>query len=227
MAHPFANHRQTKVEHSRVGSITKGYADGGAVAAPVASASQAPASPAGKRDGGKVEGRASGGRADRPARRARGGRTSKKGSTVNILIGSQAPPSPNGPAGVGAGVPPPMPAPRPPMPMPPPGMGAPGMAGPGGAPPGLRHDGGRAYASGGRIKSGPAFEEGKRLGTQVQHAPGKNDGKDIGRGKPVTYASGGPVEAPAGKKGMGPKLPGGGRGGLARLAKAHRAAAGG
>lgn len=88
-------------------------------------------------------------------------------------------------------------------------------------PPGMRSTGGRAYAKGGRVKSGPAWEEGKREGTKVSHSPGKNDLKDIGRGKPITYASGGPVEAP--KNGMGPKLGGGGRGGLARLQKAARA----
>ena len=221
MAHPFASHRQTRVEHARVREITKGYAAGGAVAAPSAPGSQPGTSAVGKRDGGKVEGRASGGRADRPARRARGGRTNaKKGSTVNILIGSQAPPvPPNGPAGVGAGVAPPMPAPRAPMPMPPPGMGA----GPGGPPPSIRHDGGRAYASGGRIKSGPAWEEGLKAGTQVQHSGNKSDGKDIGRGKPITYASGGAIEAPI-KGGMGPKFSGGSRGGMARMEKAARAA---
>jgi hypothetical protein len=33
-----------------------------------------------------------------------------------------------------------------------------------------------------------------RSGTQVSHTDGKDDGKDIGRGKVVTYAKGGKVE---------------------------------
>ena len=59
---------------------------------------------------------------------------------------------------------------------------------PGGVPGlGPRRNGGRAtYARGGSVKSGPAYEEGLRAGTQVQHSPGKNDLKDIGRGKPIT-----------------------------------------
>lgn len=89
-----------------------------------------------------------------------------------------------------------------------------------------RAKGGRANrATGGAVKSGPAYEEGRRNGTQVSHDPGKNDQVGLNRGKPITYAKGGAVEAPKGNAGMAPKLPGGGRGGLARLAKARRAAA--
>lgn len=60
--------------------------------------------------------------------------------------------------------------------------------------------------------------------TKVQHTPGKNDLKEMNRPKVVTYKTGGAVEAPKGKKGMGPKLTGGARGGEARLEKEHRAA---
>ena len=63
-------------------------------------------------------------------------------------------------------------------------MAPPGAAGPvpppmpmaGGAP-GIRRHGGRSYAKGGAVKSGPTWGEGKRAGTQVQHQDGKDDGK--------------------------------------------------
>ena len=77
-------------------------------------------------------------------------------------------------------------------------------------------------ARGGRIKSGPAWNEGLKNGTQVQHTDGKLDGKNIGRGKPITYATGGPVEHSVHGQ-MAPKLPGGSGGARARLAKEHRA----
>jgi hypothetical protein len=266
MAHPYAEVRQTKVEHKRAGEIAKGHADGGAVTA----------DPPKRASGGAVEsrtpitGRKNGGRLDRAPRArggkvkararggevklgaddqwsprasdptvgrteaiapmgrkasdaigeekqsrkqhyARGGRTNaKKGATtVNVIIAPQGGDKPPmmPPPGLGAG-PPPMP-PKPMMPSGPP----PGMAGPPGAPP-IRHDGGRAYASGGAVKSGPAWEEGKRNGTQVSHSGNKMDGKDVGRSKPVTYAGGGAV----------PRLSGGARGGLARLEKERAAA---
>ena len=92
--------------------------------------------------------------------------------------------------------------------MPPPGM-----------PP--RSSGGRAYASGGAVKSGPAWKEGLRSGTQVQHSPGKMDGKDIGRGPVITRAKGGKIEAPQGVS--APHLGGGSGGGEARLAKERMA----
>jgi hypothetical protein len=38
-----------------------------------------------------------------------------------------------------------------------------------------------------RLKSGPAWEEGLGNGTQVSHRPGKNDLKQLGRGRPITY----------------------------------------
>lgn len=218
MSHPHADVRQSKVEHSRVGHITRGYASGGAV---TASAPPVKASAKASKSAFAVGGAVPAARQDRPGR-ARGGRAPK--STVNVIIAPQGGQQPPGapPPGLAAAGPPPMPM-KPPM-MPPPGP----MAGPGGPPPGglpmpPRSMGGRTYASGGAVKPGPAYEEGKREGTQVTHAPGKNDQKDVGRKRVITYATGGAVEAPKGK--MGPKLPGGGRGGLGRLAKAHRAAA--
>ena len=106
--------------------------------------------------------------------------------------------------------------------MPPPGM-------PPGMPP--RSVGGRAYKSGGAVKSGPAWEEGKKEGTPVQHTDGKMDGKDIGRKRVITYSKGGAIARATGGKvespeGVAPatKLPGGSGGGEARLVKAKRAA---
>lgn len=90
-----------------------------------------------------------------------------------------------------------------------------------GPPPGMRKSGGRAYASGGSVKPGPTWKEGLKNGTQVQHSDGKSDGKNIGRPKPITYATGGPVEHPV-KGGMAPKLAGGAGGGEARLEKPRK-----
>jgi len=225
MAHPHANIRQNKVERSRVPFITKGYATGGAVTA-------SPAAPKPSAKATKPKFAVGGGvaphRADR-VNRARGGRTKSKGNTVNVIIGSPAGASAAPPPGVAAAVPVPVPAPPPRPMMPPPGPGGPPMAGPGlppgGPPPGMpiRSAGGRAYATGGAVKPGPAYEGGKRLGTQVQHAPGKMDGKDIGRGRVVTYKTGGAVNAqPTGQH--APRFDGGAGGGIARIEKAHRAA---
>lgn len=228
MAHPYAEHRQHKVEHSRVGPITKGYAAGGAVHAD-ASADAALIKKSVKKSALKVDGKHASHRADRP-HRARGGRAHKGGKTVvNVIAGGQHPgmmaPPPGGPPAGAPPMPPPMappmaaPAmpPRPPM-MPPMG-GAPGM--PPGMPP--RHAGGRTYKAGGRVADGPAWKEGTRNGTQVQHTDGKGDGKNIGRGKVVTFRTGGAVESSKGVA-KATKLPGGSGGGEARLAKEKRAA---
>jgi hypothetical protein len=168
-----------------------------------------------QRDAMAVSGEPARQRADRP-HRARGGRTGKKGTHVNVIVAPQGGSSPLPPAaGPGAGVPPQaMPAPRPMMP---PG-GPPGAPMP---PPGIRSQGGRTYAQGGAVKSGPAWSGGLKSGTQVQHSGNKLDTNNIGRGKVITYATGGPVEAPGPGKGMSPNKRFGGGGGKGRLMKAH------
>jgi hypothetical protein len=226
MAHPFVEHRQSKVERSRVGHITKGYAAGGAVHSDEAE-DKALIRKEVKKTALKVDGKKPKVRADRPGR-ARGGRAPKKSgkTNVNVIVaghGGQPPAPPMmPPPGLGAAPPPAMP-PRPPMgpppgAVPPPGLGA-GMPPPGMPP---RRAGGRAYAKGGAVKSGPAWDEGRRNGTQVQHTDGKGDGKDIGRGRVVTYKTGGKVESPKGVA-SATKLPGGSGGGKARLVKEERA----
>jgi hypothetical protein len=92
------------------------------------------------------------------------------------------------------------------------------------------------FARGGAAKSGPAWDEGKKAGTQVQHSDGKgttNTKANLDRGRVVTfksggkvksfYARGGAVEAPGPGKGMGPDLESGSISGEARLEKAGRA----
>ena len=184
--HPYSENRQSKVEHGRVGHITKGYASGGA-----------------------------------PKHKSKG-----KGNThVNVIVAGHGGQPPAAPplAGVGApvGAPPP---PRPVMPapaMPPAGGGLPPGLPPMG-PGGLRKYGGRAYAKGGAV-SGPAWTSSmkNREPFVLKTDNNKNDKKDIGRGKPITYKTGGAVEHPV-KGAMAPSLPGGAGGGKARLAKARR-----
>lgn len=240
--HPHHEHRQHKVERSRAKEMTRGYASGGRI--------PEPHHPDEKADVGlvkkmvkktslKVDGAKPKHRADR-MQRAKGGRTNKKGTNVTVVVapqgqggGARPMPVPMPPPGAAA---PPMAAPPPRPPMPPPG---PGMMPPGAMPPGMppRRHGGRTYATGGAVKDGPTWKEGVRNGTQVTHRPGKNDLADIGRGKPITYAtggqvsgrklvsfyaSGGPVEA---RQGIEPdtRLPGGSGGGEARLVKEKRA----
>lgn len=125
--------------------------------------------------------------------RAKGGRVGKgKGAThVNVIIGGQkdnAPmpvPVPAGgapmaapPPAMGAGL-----APHPPISSPPPGAGAVPMI---------------PRAKGGRVKDGPAYREGIRAGTAVQHSDGKgqtNTKANLNRGRPITFADGGKVES--------------------------------
>lgn len=231
MAHPYASHRQHDVERLRVSHVTKGYASGGGVNGAAESNAGVRKKAVKQRDAQAVEGGSAKERMDRPGR-ARGGRAPKhKGNNVNVIVapqgGAHAPMAPGmAPPGVAAG-PAPMPppaamAPRPPML--PPGAGAPAI-GPGAMPPpGLppRASGGRAYAKGGAVP-GPSWKEGLKAGTQVQNNPsGKNDQKDVGRGRVVTFRTGGAVDAPA-KGGMGPKFDGGAGGGTARKQKEERA----
>lgn len=217
MAHPQNDKRDDKVSRSRARELTKGYATGGAVHSDVKE-DKALIKKMVRPSAMKVSGAAPKSRMDRPGR-ASGGRV-KKAPQTNIHI-NVTPPSSNAPLAASAapgGLPAPRPAP-PPMPAPP------GLAGPG-APPlptGLPPGGPLAMrAKGGRVKPGPGWTESMKNETPVQHLP--NTEKFAKRGKPITYATGGPINSPA-KGGMGPKMPGGGHGGLARLAKAKRASA--
>lgn len=198
MAHPFQEHKQHKVERSRVAKMTKGYASGGGVQAVEAPKAKAKGS-AVKKTAMRMTGGAVKHRADK---RARGGKVKHKGTTVNIIN------SPGQHPGGPPMMPPPMPGagampPRPPMAPPPmPPGGAPPMSPPGAMPPGgampprpgmMPPPGTPMRARGGRIKDGPAWEGGLKAGTQVSHTDGKSDAKDIGRGKVVTFKTGGGV----------------------------------
>lgn len=236
MAHPHHEHRQSKIEKSRVSHLTKGYATGGAVHSDEAEDKKLVRKMV-RKQALKVDGSKPKHRADRAARK-KGGRVNGK-TTVNVIV----PPSTPGPmAGMAPMPPTPMAAPAPAMapPMPPhPPMGAP-AGGP--APMPMRKRGGRVN------EGSKVYEEGVRAGTQISHDPGKNDLKDMNRGKPVTYrkggsvcrATGGKVEAPQKREstapafrggptehpkkgGMSPHLPGGAGGGKARLTKARMA----
>lgn len=165
MAHPFAEHKENKVAHDRVKTITKGYAAGGGVLKSddlPNSMSKSGGSTMAKGATGlikappKVSGKPAKPRLDRPAF-ARGGRANGK-TNVNVIVapggGQNQPPTPP--------MPPPMPPPQaappaapphPPM-MPPPGAGP----GPGMPPSGLaiRKRGGRVNkADGGPVSLPP------------------------------------------------------------------------
>jgi len=142
-------------------------------------------------------------------KRARGGRAGKVDININVGGAPGGPPSgPLPPPTLGAPIKPPVP-PVPSAPSVPPGL--PPQLGPN---PLMR-------AKGGRIKPGPGWIESERLKTPVQHTDGKLDQKNVGRKQVVTYATGGRIESENAP--MGPKLPGGAMGGLARLAKARMA----
>lgn len=224
MSHPYSEHRQHHAQHKRVGHLTG--ASAGNVIPPHVMASAKKRASGGRvdsqRDAIAVTGKPPRQRLDRPMR-AKGGRTKHKGTNINIIMGHPGgapmpPPMAAGPAA------PPMAAPamppRPPM-VPPMAGAAPGMP-PGGP---IRKAGGRAYATGGAVKSGPAWNAGLKAGTQVQHTNNKGDTANIGRGRVITYRTGGAVEHPA-NGGMAPHLPSGAGGGKARLAKARMAARG-
>jgi hypothetical protein len=283
MSHPFAAHRQSAKEHSRVVHITRGYKSGGAVKGEKTIGKKALNLHKAEHAALHAEGGKSKHRMDRP-HRAKGGKVKgKSGKTiVNVITGHPAggvaPPPMAPPMGLGAAAAPPAAPPvaaRPPMPMgPPPGAGMPGQMP-------MRAKGGRIKkaeggsmssdeamkriasatssdsvkrmqsdaamkriesavqqpmqpmrARGGKVKTGPTWNEGLKSGTQVQHDTGKNDLKDMNRGRQVTFwaggkvkkhrAEGGRVESPDGVA-KATRLPGGSGGGEARLAKEHRA----
>jgi hypothetical protein len=278
MSHPMNHVRAHKIEKSRVGRLTKGYARGGGVNSNINLT----------QDDKKVrkmspnlekevnpEGGVAQHRMDRP-KRAKGGKVGKGNAKtiVNVITdgkpaGGAVPPMPPPPPGIGgAGMPPPPMAAKPPMPMGPPPGGPP--MGPGGPPPmPMRAKGGRVNQEYPVNSGTKVFNDSLKNGTQVDHDTGKNDLVNQNRSKVVSFASGGKVKKfmaranggsvplpkprPSGSepdagdlysgsqsKRMGTqrasggrvgrdvvaaatKLPGGGGGGEARLAKAHRA----
>lgn len=228
MAHPYAAHRQTAKEHSRVGHIMKRYASGGAVNMTEDDKKVRKMSASQEREV-NPEGGVSPRRADRP-KRAKGGAVKHKGNSrtiVNVITGGH-------PAGGAVPAPPMAPPPLmgiagPPPGGPPMGMKPPMMPPPGpGAPPPMP-----MRAKGGRVNQGSkVFEQSRRAGTQVTHDLGHNDLPDMNRKRVVTFKAGGVVKRfmaggrveASNKVSPASKLPGGGGGGEARLAKAHRAA---
>lgn len=221
MAHPFNNLRAHKVEHSRVGTITKACGGGMSGGATAPSGKMI-----GRKDGGAVVARATGGpvqqRSDRPAR-AFGGRlggkkkkSGKGGNHVNITIAphpkSPLPMMP--PPGVAA-APPPMP-PRPPMMPPPagpgpigapPGIGAgpmppPGVLPPPGMPP--RYAGGRAYKKGGAVFSGAQSKVSATASGTI--GSNKSDSQTAGIGKGRTPLQPSPNKQDGKNIGRGPVI---------------------
>lgn len=241
MSHPFNEHRAHKVEKSRVAHIAGKkaggracYAKGGAVLgeedSDTATDREIARDAAHRKAGGTVEGKAPKHHLGKRAKRAAGGRVGKhphKGKTIiNIHAGGQ-------PAAGGGPMPMPVPVPAGPM-GPPPGAAPPMVRPPGMMPPGAGPGGPPTMpmrARGGKVDKGgtPVFEEGRRNGTQVQHTDGKGDTKDIGRGKPITYAGGGKVKnastpVPTAKMPpLGKGQPAGSGSGEGRLAKAKAA----
>lgn len=189
MAHPYAEHRQHKVERSRAQKMAGTSSEAHSDVAADRKLIKAMVKPSAM----KMEGKASGGRLDKYAR---GGKVKKASTNVNVII------APQGGGGAGPAMPPPLMAGAPAA-LPP----APPSALP---PPMPQKRGGRAYASGGSVK-----EQSVKAGTPVMNSPGKNDTGDIYRGRQITYAKGGPVEANR----MGPKMRGGAESGEGRLEK--------
>lgn len=210
MSHPYQSSRENHVQRGRVAKLTAGYSKEPGISKAGASESHRIAKTKASGDMPKIDGGSSKPRLDKYAR---GGAVKKGATNVNVIIAPQGGQPANSP-------PPVLPAPGgmgPPPPVPP------GIPPPGGPPPMMQNRGGRThYASGGKVADGPAWKEGLRNGTQVQHSDGKSDLGDIYRPKQITYAAGGPVEA---SNSRGPKLPGGdnGEGRLAKAALQKRA----
>lgn len=249
MSHPYDSHKQHKTEKSRVGHITRGYATGGSVHSDEKEDKKLVRKMV-KRKALKVEGEDVKHRQDRPGRK-RGGRAPKakaNKTVVNVINAGGGHPQPGiaglPPGAMPPGAPPAPPPPAPPMGGPPPGMPPMGMKPPG-LPPGMpmRKKGGRVTTT---QKGTPVFEEGVRNATPISHDKGKNDLKDMNRGRVVTFktgggvvksfrANGGRIEAPKYRDGAmnrinapqgvasATKLPGGAGGGEGRLAKARKA----
>jgi hypothetical protein len=206
MSHPFNEHRSHHHERSRVHHIASEHEPsrmphivhrkaGGRVGH--GDEAEDKALVRGMVKSGSLKGHKAKHRQDK-IKRAKGGRTNKhKGTNVNVIVapsgGHAAGPPPAAAMPPPAAMPPrpPMPAvPPPPGGMPPPGLGA----GPPGAPPiGPRRHGGAAYKHGGGVKNGPAWDGMMKAITPVQHSDGKGDGRNIGRGAPITKAKGGGI----------------------------------
>lgn len=188
MAHPFDHLRADKVERSRVSSIAPGRASGGRIKHSDEAEDKALVKSMVKPAAMKMEGGKAKARLDRP-HRASGGRVGKGKTnvTINVIGGGDKAATPLAIPPM-AGAVPPMPLPKPPMAGPP--GGALPMPPPGGPPLMPRASGGRVGSKGTAV-----YEEGKRNGTQVANTPGKNDQKDVFRGKQITYKNGGAVEA--------------------------------
>jgi hypothetical protein len=154
-------------------------------------------------------------------KRAEGGRVKKPSqTTVNVMMGPDKSAAPPQQVPVPVKVPVPVPQAGPPPgapPMPPQGIP------PGGPPPGaMPPPGMMARAKGGKVTKGTkTYEEGLKNGTQVSHAPGKNDAEWMGETKPVIpvrsgFARGGMTSE---SMGMGPKMDAGAGSGDGRLEK--------
>jgi hypothetical protein len=123
MGHPYAEHRQTKKEHSRVGHITRGYKSGGAVHGAKAIGKKALALHREEHAELHAEGGKSKHRMDRP-KRAKGGKVKGKHNertVINVIAGGH-------PAGGAIPAGPPMAPPGPPMGIAPAAMAPPPMA---------------------------------------------------------------------------------------------------
>lgn len=239
MAHPFAEHRQHVVEKERAHHISKGHkhrASGGKVRHDDEAEDRALFSKMIKEHDREMEGHKGKHRRDR-VKRAHGGKVGKKGkgaTHVNVIVGGQHANPPAAPM-----MPPMGAAPAGPPPVPPGGMGAPAPGAGPMLPPGLpprakggrieapEHDATTYRAKGGKVKSGPAWEEGLKHGTQVSHRKAKAiDIENMDRPKPITYAKGGKACRARGgriesdyKVDKATRLPGGGGGGAGRLSK--------